>query len=356
MSQRAAEQTDRSKKMKLLVTGGAGFIGSSFIRHLLESHQDIELVNFDCLTYAGNLENLSDLCTDSRYSFVKGDISSLIEVEEALNQEVDAVINFAAETHVDRSILNPSAFVRTNIQGTQVLLEASRRRKVSRFIQISTDEVYGSLKESGRFTEQSPLSPNSPYAASKAGGDLLLRSYHKTYGMDVIITRSCNNYGPYQFPEKLIPLMILNALEDKPLPVYGDGLHVRDWIHVTDHCRALAKVLLEGRPGQIYNIGSNQEEPNLEVVHQILDDLGKSHELVQFVEDRPGHDRRYAIDATLIRTELDWSPQVSFKQGLAETIHWYQENFDWVNNVLSGTYRSYYQQMYENRDETLKGL
>jgi dTDP-glucose 4,6-dehydratase len=342
--------------MKLLVTGGAGFIGSNFIRYLLKEEKETEIVNLDCLTYAGNLENLVDLRTDSRYSFVRGDIASVSDVESCLCHPVDAVVNFAAETHVDRSILDSSAFVRTNIQGTQVLVEACRKRKVPRFIQISTDEVYGSLKESGRFTEQTPLAPNSPYAASKAGGDLLLRAYHKTYGMDIIVTRSCNNYGPCQFPEKLIPLMILNALEDKPLPVYGDGRHVRDWIHVTDHCRALVQVLLQGRPGQIYNIGSNQEKQNLEVVHQILEVLGKPLRLIQFVKDRPGHDRRYALDVTAIRQELEWTPQIDFQTGLLDTISWYRENLDWVKDVRSGAYRSYYQQLYEKRDQTLKGL
>ena len=342
--------------MKLLITGGAGFIGSSFIRHLLENQQDIEVTNFDCLTYAGNLGNLSDLCTNSRYKFVKGNIASSKDVEAVLSQGIDAVLNFAAETHVDRSILNPSSFVQTNVYGTQVLLEACRKKKIERFIQISTDEVYGSLHEAGKFTEKSPISPNSPYAASKGSGDLLIRSYYKTYKMDVIITRSCNNYGPFQFPEKLIPLMILNALEDKSLPVYGDGLHIRDWIHVTDHCRALLEVLLKGQPGKVYNIGSSQEKQNLEIVRQILGILGKSEKLIQFVKDRPGHDRRYAIDATLIQTELGWSPQISFEQGLLDTVSWYQEKTDWIKNVLSGNYLSYYQQMYEERDTTLQNL
>ncbi|MDA2934199.1 dTDP-glucose 4,6-dehydratase [Acidobacteria bacterium AH-259-D05] len=342
--------------MKLLVTGGAGFIGSNFIRYILNKSDDVHIVNFDCLNYAGNLENLSDLSSDSRYSFFRGDITSTQDVEECLSQGMDAVINFAAETHVDRSILDSAAFVRTNVEGTRVLLEACRRQKISRFIQISTDEIYGSLDETGKFTEQSPVAPNSPYAASKAAADLLVRAYHKTYGMEIMVTRCCNNYGPYQFPEKLIPLMVLNALENKPLPVYGDGRHARDWIHVEDHCRALECVMMEGHPGQIYNIGSDQEKQNLEVVHQILGLLGKSPELIQFVRDRPGHDRRYAIDATFLRRELGWRPQISFEEGLAQTVRWYQENAQWVAHVRTGSYLNYYQQMYQNRDQTLKNL
>ena len=342
--------------MKLLVTGGAGFIGANFIRHMLEERNDVQIVNFDCLSYAGNLENLSDVSSDPRYSFIRGDITSPQDVEECVGRGMDAVINFAAETHVDRSILDSSAFVRTNIEGTRVLLEACRREKVSRFIQISTDEIYGSLGQKGKFTEESPVAPNSPYAASKAAADLLGRAYHKTYGMDIIVTRCSNNYGPYQFPEKLIPLMVLNALENKPLPVYGDGLYARDWIHVKDHCRALECVMIEGRPGRIYNIGADQEKQNLDVIRQILEILGKSPELIQFVTDRPAHDRRYAIDAALVRRELGWRPEISFEEGLAQTVRWYQENTQWVTRVRSGSYLTYYQQMYENRDETLKKL
>ena len=342
--------------MKLLVTGGAGFIGSNFIRHILGANSDIQVVNLDCLTYAGNLKNLVDVATNSRYTFFKGDITSCQDVAHCMAQGIDAVINFAAETHVDRSILDSLAFVRTNVEGVQVLLEACREGKVSRFIQVSTDEIYGSLDEEGRFTEESPYAPNSPYAASKAAADLLARSYHKTYGMDIIVTRCCNNYGAYQFPEKLIPLMVLNALDDKPLPVYGNGLNGRDWIHVKDHCRALERVIMEGKPGRNYNVGSDQERQNLDVIYQILEILGKSRDLIQFVTDRPGHDHRYAIDATLLRRELGWEPSILFEEGLAQTIQWYTQNTEWVEDVRSGSYSSYYQKMYEDRDKTLNSL
>lgn len=341
--------------MRLLVTGGAGFIGSNFIRYMLTKQDEVHVVNLDCLSYAGNLENLSDLSSDPRYTFIRGDIASGEDVGRCFDQKIEAIINFAAESHVDRSILDASAFVRTNIEGTRVLLEACRRKKVSRFIQISTDEVYGSLDETGKFTEETPLAPNSPYAASKAAADLLTRAYHKTYGMDVIVTRCSNNYGGHQFPEKLIPLMILNALADKPLPVYGDGRHRRDWIHVKDHCAALHTVLMEGQAGRVYNIGSDQEEENLEMVHEILKILNKPPELIEFVTDRPGHDRRYAIDASRLRQELGWKPRIPLQEGLAETVRWYQENTEWVTHVRSGAYLDYYEQMYEKRDQTLKG-
>ena len=340
--------------MKLLVTGGAGFIGSNFIRHMLMEQDEVRIVNLDCLSYAGNLENLSDLSSDPRYTFIRGDIASVEDVEECFSLGIETVINFAAESHVDRSILDPSVFVRTNIEGTYVLLEACRRRNISRFIQISTDEVYGSLKEKGKFTEESPLAPNSPYAASKAAADLLARAYQKTYGMDVIVTRCSNNYGGHQFPEKLIPLMILNALENKSLPIYGDGLHRRDWIHVKDHCQALQSVLMKGRPGRVYNIGSDQEKQNLEMVHQILRILKKPPELIEFVTDRPGHDRRYAIDASRLQQEMGWKPKIPLNEGLAQTVHWYQENSKWVARVRSGAYLDYYEQMYEKRDQALK--
>lgn len=342
--------------MKLLVTGGAGFIGSNFIGYILGARRDIQVLNLDCLTYAGNLKNLADVSTDSRYSFFKGDITSRQDVAHCLSQGIDTVINFAAETHVDRSILDSSVFVRTNVEGVQVLLEACRQEKVSRFIQVSTDEIYGSLDEEGQFTEESPYAPNSPYAASKAAADLLARSYQRTYGLDIIVTRCCNNYGGHQFPEKLIPLMVLNALENKPLPVYGDGLNARDWIHVKDHCRALECVMMEGQSGRIYNIGSDQEKQNLDVIHQILEILGKSRDLIQFVADRPGHDRRYAIDATRLHTELGWQPKIQFEEGLAQTVKWYSQNTEWVEGVRSGSYLSYYQQMYEDRDQTLSRL
>lgn len=342
--------------MKLLITGGAGFIGSNFIRYLLENRRDVQLTNLDRLSYAGNLENLADISGNQRYRFIRGDITSVSDVEEGLKSGVDAVVNFAAESHVDRSILDSSSFLQTNVLGTQILLEASRQNKVSRFIQISTDEVYGSLSSEGKFTEESPLAANSPYAATKAAADLLCRAYHKTYGMDVIITRCSNNYGPYQFPEKLIPLMILNVLKDKPLPVYGDGLHTRDWIHVKDHCSALDKVLMDGLAGRVYNVGSNQERQNLQVVHQILKSLGKPTDLVQFVKDRPGHDRRYAIDSSLLQRELGWLPKIDFEEGLVDTVRWYRENSTWLKNVQSGAYRQYYQLLYEERDQTLKDL
>ncbi len=340
--------------MKLLITGGAGFIGSNFIRHVLK-RPNIEVVNFDLLTYAGNLRNLDQVAGDPRYTFVKGDIAQPDQVEPAFDG-VDAVLNFAAESHVDRSILDSSAFIRTNVQGTQVLLEAARRHKIERFVQVSTDEVYGSLGPQGRFSEVTPLAPNSPYAASKAAADLLARAYFKTHRLPVIVTRCSNNYGPYQFPEKLIPLMILNALEDKPLPVYGDGLYTRDWIHVEDHCRALESVLEKGEPGEVYNVGAGQEEQNLRVIHKILDVLGKPSSLVQYVNDRPGHDRRYAIDASKVRKALGWAPQVAFEHGLEDTIRWYRQSSSWVKEVRSGAYMNYYQMMYEHRDETLLNL
>ena len=342
--------------MKILVTGGAGFIGANFICYMLRERDDVQIVNLDLLTYAGNLETLSNISDDPRYRFVRGDIAQPQQVEASLETGIDTIINFAAETHVDRSILDSSVFVHSNVQGTQVLLEAARKRKLSRFIQISTDEVYGSASPDEEFTEESPLAPSSPYAASKAAADLMACSYHRTYGMDVIITRCSNNYGPYQFPEKFIPLMILNALEEKPLPVYGDGKHIRDWIHVTDHCRALESILISGRPGRIYNIAGDQQKQNLEVLHQILGFLQKSPELIQFVKDRPGHDRRYALNTRFIRRELSWSPQISFEKGLEETIEWYRENQDWVEQVRSGAYRDYYQRMYEDRDQTLASL
>ena len=342
--------------MKILVTGGAGFIGANFIRYMLQERDDVQIVNLDLLTYAGNLETLSNIADDPRYRFVRGDIAQPQQVEASLETGIDTIINFAAETHVDRSILDSSVFVHSNVQGTQVLLEAARKRKLSRFIQISTDEVYGSASPSGEFTEESPLAPSSPYAASKAAADLMACSYHRTYGMDVIITRCSNNYGPYQFPEKFIPLMVLNALEEKPLPVYGDGKHIRDWIHVTDHCRALENVLVSGRPGSIYNIAGDQQKQNLEVLHQILGLLQKSPESIQFVKDRPGHDRRYALDTRLIQKELNWSPQISFEKGLEKAIEWYRKNQDWVEQVRTGAYRDYYQRMYEDRDQTLAGL
>ncbi|BAM70879.1 dTDP-glucose 4,6-dehydratase [Methanothermobacter sp. CaT2] len=331
---------------RILVTGGAGFIGSNFIRYMLENHS-YEIINLDALTYCGNLENLADVEDDPRYTFVKGSITDK-ELVNRLIADSDAVVNFAAESHVDRSIEDPGIFIRTNVMGTQTLLEASRRHGVERFIQISTDEVYGSAEE-GYFTEDTPLAPNSPYSASKASADLIVRAYNRTYGLPTNITRCSNNYGPYQFPEKLIPLMITNALEDKPLPVYGDGMNVRDWIHVYDHCRAIDLVLHHGRVGEVYNIGGNNERRNIEIVKLIVRELGKDESLIKFVDDRPGHDRRYAIDASKIMDELGWRPTYSFEEGIRETIQWYIENREWWENIKSGEYLRYYERMYGER-------
>ncbi|MDI6818631.1 MAG: dTDP-glucose 4,6-dehydratase [Methanothermobacter thermautotrophicus] len=331
---------------KILVTGGAGFIGSNFIRYMLQEHP-YHIINLDALTYCGNLENLRGVEDDPRYTFVRGSITDR-KLVDGIIKDVDAVINFAAESHVDRSIEDPEIFIRTNILGTQTLLEASRRHGVERFIQISTDEVYGSA-EKGYFTEETPLAPNSPYSASKASADLMVRAYHRTYGLPVNITRCSNNYGPYQFPEKLIPLMITNALENKPLPVYGDGMNVRDWIHVLDHCRAVDLVLHRGRVGEVYNIGGNSERRNIEIVELIVRELGRDESLIRFVEDRPGHDRRYAIDASKIRNELGWRPLYSFEEGIRETIRWYIDNRDWWENIKSGEYLGYYERMYGGR-------
>lgn len=333
--------------MKILVTGGAGFIGSNFVLYMLESHPECRIVNLDKLTYAGNLENLASLEGDSRHRFVKLDICECEPVEELLLAErPDAVVNFAAESHVDRSIQGPHVFVQTNVLGTLSMLEASRKAEVSVFIQIGTDEVYGTLGETGYFTEESPIRPNSPYASSKAGADHLVRAYHKTYGMDTRITRCSNNYGPFQFPEKLIPLMMTNALEGRPLPVYGDGLHVRDWIFVNDHCRALNLVLEKGRAGEIYNIGGVEEKPNLEVVKAIIAAVGADESLIRFVPDRPGHDRRYAIDNSKIRNELGWQAEVDFAAGIEKTLQWYKEHTGWWQRIKSGEYRQYYEKMY----------
>lgn len=333
--------------MKVLITGGAGFIGSNFVIYMLNKYPDYQFVNLDALTYAGNLENLKAIENYPNYKFVKGDISDTNLVNELFeNEKFDYVINFAAESHVDRSILDPGAFVRTNVQGTQVLLDAARKYEIKKFIQISTDEVYGSLDEEGLFHETTPLAPNSPYSASKAGGDLLVRAYHKTYGLPVNITRCSNNYGPYQFPEKLIPLMIIHALNDKPLPIYGDGLNVRDWLHVEDHCRAIDLVLHKGKKGEVYNIGGNNERTNLEIVKSILAHLGKPESLITFVKDRLGHDRRYAIDATKIRNELGWEPKYTFDVGIKETIQWYLDNRSWWERIISGEYQQYYEKQY----------
>lgn len=338
--------------MRVLVTGGCGFIGSNFIHYFLKTHPEASVINVDKLTYAGNLENLSDLARSPRYHFVRGDIADAPLMESLVKKGLDAIINFAAESHVDRSIEDPSAFIRTNIFGTFVLLETLRKfypQEKIRFLHISTDEVYGSLGETGFFREETPLSPNSPYSASKASADMMVRAYHHTYGLPVLITRCSNNYGPYQFPEKLIPLMISNALEDRELPIYGDGLQIRDWIYVEDHCRALDLVLHRGKEGEVYNIGGKCEKTNLSVAQTILDRLGKPHSLIRFVADRPGHDRRYAIDFSKIERELGWTPQVSFEEGIDLTIQWYQEHQDWWRKIKTGEYLEYYRRMYQNR-------
>jgi dTDP-glucose 4,6-dehydratase len=334
--------------MRLFITGGAGFIGSNFIRHLLAAHTDYEIINFDKLTYAGNLDNLRDVSDGENYSFVRGDIRDRDALDGSI-RGADAVINFAAESHVDRSIERATDFIETNVVGTQILLDAARAARVSRFVQISTDEVMGSCEEGGRFTESSPLRPNSPYAASKAAAEHLARAAHVTFGLDVVITRASNNYGPYQFPEKLIPLMITNALEDKELPVYGDGLNVRDWLYVEDCCRAIYAALERGRSGEVYNIGSRAEKTNLEVVRAMLDLLGKPHSLIKYVADRPGHDRRYATDPIKIETELGWKPRETFESGIGKTVEWYRENREWTTRARSGAYLDYYERMYGRR-------
>jgi len=334
--------------MKLLVTGGAGFIGSNFIRHIRQEHPDWEITNLDKLTYAGNLENLKDMQDQPGYHFVKGDIADRKLVDELLSQEFDVIVNFAAESHVDRSILDASPFIETNVKGTQVLLEGAKKHGIQRFIQVSTDEVYGSI-DSGCFTEESTLSPNSPYSASKTAADLLCRAYFKTHHLPAIITRCTNNFGPYQFPEKLIPLAVTNALEDKPVPVYGDGLNIRDWIFVHDHCRALDAVIQKGRPGEIYNIGSGNEKTNLELIRKLLELLDKPQSLIQFVTDRPAHDRRYALDCAKIATELGWKPAYSFEKALSATVDWYLQNESWWRSIKSGEYSRYYEKMYLKR-------
>ena len=338
--------------MKLLVTGGAGFIASNYIRYALSAHPDYHIINLDKLTYAGNLENLRDIESSNRYTFIKGDICD----EKILKgMEFDAILNFAAESHVDRSILDAQPFLRTNIMGAYNLLEAARLRDCF-FLQISTDEVYGSIEE-GFFNEDSPLLPNSPYAASKASSDMLVRAYVETHKLKAVITRCSNNYGPYQFPEKLIPLVILNAVNGKPIPVYGDGMNVRDWIHVTDHCRAVDAVFHRGAPGEVYNIGSRNERPNIEIIKLILkkvaeildlDEAGLM-DLISFVEDRKGHDRRYAIDPLKIEEGTGWKPEMSFEQGIEKTIEWYISNKDWWQRIISGEYMRYYNTQYGER-------
>jgi dTDP-glucose 4,6-dehydratase len=336
--------------MNVLVTGGSGFIGSNLVRYILRQRPTWNVVNLDKLTYAGNPESLSDIEKDPRYHFVQGDIGNFELVAHTLRtHQIDLVVHSAAETHVDRSILGPEIFSRTNVGGTATMLEMSRRAGVKRFLLVSTDEVYGSLGPEGFFVETTPLAPSSPYSASKAGADLLALAYTRTYGFDVVVTRCSNNYGPFQFPEKLIPLVIINALNDLPLPVYGDGKNVREWLHVEDHCAALVLVAERGRSGEVYNIGSSDEQPNIEVVERILAVLKKPRSLIKFVEDRLGHDRRYAIDSTKLRSELGWKPAFDFKGGLEATVHWYLDNRRWWERVRSGAYLDYYKAQYGAR-------
>jgi dTDP-glucose 4,6-dehydratase len=335
--------------MKLLVTGGAGFIGSNFVLYMLKQHPDYEIVNIDALTYAGNLENLKSIENNSKHSFIKADITDAQAIDQLMQQGIDVVVNFAAESHVDRSILEPEVFVKTNVLGTQVLLDAAKKYNVTKFVQVSTDEVYGSLGETGLFTEETPLQPNSPYSASKAGGDLLVRAYHETFGLPVNITRCSNNYGPYQFPEKLIPLMISRALSDQQLPVYGDGLNIRDWLYVEDHCSAIDLVIHQGKLGEVYNIGGNNERTNVHIVKTVLEELGKPESLISYVQDRPGHDRRYGIDPTKTMNELGWKPKHSFETGIKETIRWYLDNEEWWTRIQSGEYQQYYAKQYGSR-------
>lgn len=335
--------------MNIMVTGGAGFIGSNFIRYMLKEY-NYTILNYDFLTYAGNLESLKDVEKNSRYHFIKGDIRNGELVEHIIkNYGIDIIVNFAAESHVDRSILDPSTFVNTNVLGTEVLLQKAREANIHKFVQISTDEVYGSLGVHGYFTEETPLNPNSPYSASKASADLLVNAYYETYGLNTVITRCSNNYGPYHFPEKLIPLFITNAFEGKELPIYGNGENVRDWLHVFDHCTAIDLVIHQGKAGGIYNIGGNEERTNNEIAQLIVEHLKVSPELIRYTEDRLGHDFRYAIDSTKIMEQLGWQARYTFDRGLVETIEWYKENTEWWKNMKKGQYLNYYQKQYGNR-------
>ena len=347
----------------ILVTGGAGFIGSNFVKMMLDKHPDYKIINVDALTYAGNLENLKDIADNPNYTFIKADIRDRATMDEIFaSYGFDTVVNFAAESHVDRSIEEPEVFLTTNIIGTQVLLDVAKKywkvnpddkyckeyKAGAKFLQVSTDEVYGALGATGMFIETMPLMPNSPYSASKASADMIVRAYHETFSLPVNITRCSNNYGPYQFPEKLIPLMINNCLNGKSLPVYGDGMQVRDWLHVSDHCSAIDTVLHKGEDGEVYNIGGNNEKANIEIVKLIINTLGKSESLIKYVKDRPGHDRRYAINNTKITTQLGWEPAYTFEQGMKETIEWYLANTEWIENIASGDYAKYYEKMYSN--------
>ncbi len=341
--------------MKILVTGGAGFIGSNFIRHVLSVEKNCVVVNYDKLTYAGNLANLDSLAENLGYRFVKGDICDAAAVEAAM-RSCDAVVHFAAESHVDRSIYEPAPVIQTNVTGTFILLEVARKVGVSRFVHVSTDEVYGDIPPGDFADENSPLQPSSPYSASKAGSDLLVRSYVRTYKFPALVTRSSNNYGPYQFPEKFIPLMITNAFSDKPLPVYGDGKQQRDWLHVEDNCRGILAVLEKGKIGEVYNIGGMDIEENLTMVRRILQLTGKPKSLLSYVQDRPGHDRRYALNCKKIETELGWKPKIALEDGLRQTIDWYKANGEWLAGVRGGEYLSYYEKYYENRDSSLHAI
>ncbi|MEK5490578.1 dTDP-glucose 4,6-dehydratase [Paenibacillus sp. FSL R7-0297] len=338
----------------ILVTGGAGFIGSNFVLHMVSKYPQYKIINLDSLTYAGNLDNLKSIEGNQSHVFVKGDICDAQFVNSLFDEyQPDAVVNFAAESHVDRSILDPQVFLRTNILGTQTLLDAAKNhwgsKPDAKYVQVSTDEVYGSLGETGYFEETTPLAPNSPYSASKASADMFVRAYHETFGLNTSITRCSNNYGPYHFPEKLIPLIISNALEDKEIPVYGDGMNIRDWLYVEDHCRAIDLVLHKGGAGEVYNVGGHNEKGNIDIVKLVLKELGKSEELIKYVKDRAGHDRRYAIDASKIKRELGWEPEVMFDEGILKTIKWYLDNKEWLENVKCGNYKDYYSKMYSEK-------
>lgn len=333
----------------MLITGGAGFIGSNFVNYMVNKYPGYTFVNVDALTYAGNLENLKNIENKPNYTFVKADITDREKINELVADDIDVIVNFAAESHVDRSITEPDLFVKANIMGTQILLDAAKQYNIKKYVQVSTDEVYGTLGTTGYFTEETPLAPNSPYSASKAGADMLVRSYHETYGLPVNITRCSNNYGPYHFPEKLIPLMIINALQDKELPVYGNGLNVRDWLYVEDHCSAIDLVIHKGKAGEVYNVGGNNEYTNIDIVKRVLKELDKPESLIRFVKDRPGHDRRYAIDATKLKEELGWEPAYNFETGIVKTIQWYLDNKQWWERIISGDYQNYYKQQYQHR-------
>ncbi len=336
--------------MNILVTGGAGFIGSNFIKMLINKYPEYYVMNVDKLTYAGNLENLKDIENSKNYKFYKENICNISALDKIFNENsIDYIVNFAAESHVDRSILTPEIFVDTNIKGTMNLLEMTKQYDIKKYLQVSTDEVYGSLGKTDEFTETTPIAPNSPYSASKAGADLLCRAYYKTYDLPIMISRCSNNYGPYQFPEKLIPLMIYNAMNNKGLPVYGDGKNVRDWIYVGDHCESLLTILEKGKVGEIYNIGGNSERMNIEIVKLILDHLNKPKSLIKFVKDRPGHDRRYAMDITKIKNELNWKPKFNFKDGIKKTIKWYIDNINWTKRCITGEYLKYYEENYGSK-------